>query len=88
MAGPNRGPGARGGFQKPKKEYFDYVLKSIKETDKNKILVIGDSLSSDIKGAENADLPYIWYNHRKTEIPDALKAEAVISDIRELHYIL
>ena len=76
------------GFQKPKKEYFDYVLKSIKETDKNKILVIGDSLSSDIKGAENADLPYIWYNHRKTEIPDTFKAEAVISDIRELHDIL
>ena len=76
------------GFQKPKKEYFDYVLSSIKETDKNKILVIGDSLSSDIKGAENADLPYIWYNHRKIEIPDTLKAEAVISDIRELHDIL
>lgn len=76
------------GFQKPKKEYFDYVLSNIKEKDKSKILVIGDSLSSDIKGAENAELPCIWYNHRKADIPDTLRAEAVISDIRELHDIL
>ena len=76
------------GFQKPKKEYFDYVLSKIKETDKNKILVIGDSLSSDIKGAQNTGLPYIWYNHRKSEFPDNIKAEMVISDIRDLHDIL
>ncbi len=76
------------GFQKPKKEYFDYVLKNVKEKDKEKVLVIGDSLSSDIKGAENAGLPYIWYNHRKENVPDRLSAKAIVCDIRELHNIL
>lgn len=76
------------GFQKPKKEYFDYVLNNIKESDKEKILVIGDSLSSDIKGAENAGLSYIWYNHRKEEIPDSLSAKAIVCDIREIDTIL
>lgn len=76
------------GFPKPKKEYFDYVLENVNEKDKSKILVIGDSLSSDIKGAENAGLDYIWYNHRKAEVPESLAARAVIDDIRKLHDIL
>ena len=76
------------GFQKPKKEYFDYVLRSVKEKDKEKVLVIGDSLSSDIKGAQNAGLDYIWYNHRKEEIPENISAKAIVGDIRELQNIL
>lgn len=76
------------GIPKPKKEYFDYVLQSIKEKSTDKILVIGDSLTSDIKGAENAGLDYIWYNHRKEEIPDWLRAEAVVEDIGEIDKIL
>ena len=76
------------GFQKPRKEYFDYVLGSVKEKNKEKVLVIGDSLSSDIKGAQNAGLDYIWYNHRKEEIPENLSAKAIVCDIRELQNIL
>ena len=76
------------GFQKPKREYFDYVLNNINESDKTKILVIGDSLSSDIKGAENAELDYIWYNHKKDEIPSMLSAVAIINDIKDINNIL
>lgn len=50
------------GFQKPKKEYFDAVLKEICEKDKKKIIVVGDSLTSDIRGALNAGLDCIWLN--------------------------
>ncbi len=39
------------GSVKPKKEFFDYVFAHIEEKDKSKVLVIGDSLTSDIKGA-------------------------------------
>lgn len=76
------------GHPKPKKEYFDYVLNNIDEKDKSKILVIGDSLSSDIKGAQNAELNYIWYNHYTAEIPESLNAVAIIDDIRKLNDIL
>ena len=48
------------GHQKPKKEYFDYVLAHIGEKDKSKVLLIGDSLTSDIKGAINAGLTCAW----------------------------
>ncbi len=50
------------GHQKPEKEYFDYVLKNIPEKDKRKIVVIGDSMSSDILGGINSGLDTIWFN--------------------------
>ncbi|MGN1419439.1 MAG: YjjG family noncanonical pyrimidine nucleotidase [Acutalibacteraceae bacterium] len=55
------------GFQKPMKEYFDYVLSHIEQKDKSKIVLIGDSLSSDITGAQNAGLDCIWFNRSHAE---------------------
>ena len=50
------------GHQKPEKEYFDYVLENIPEKDKSKIIVIGDSMSSDILGGINSGLDTLWFN--------------------------
>ncbi|MBQ7598682.1 MAG: YjjG family noncanonical pyrimidine nucleotidase [Clostridia bacterium] len=50
------------GAQKPFKAFFDYVLSHIGERDKRRILVVGDSLGSDIQGAANAGLDCVWYN--------------------------
>lgn len=50
------------GHQKPEKEYFDFVIENTDEKDRNSILVIGDSQSSDILGALNAGLDSCWYN--------------------------
>ncbi len=50
------------GVPKPEEEYFNYVLKNIKETDKSKILIIGDSMSSDILGGINSGIDTCWYN--------------------------
>lgn len=72
------------GYQKPRKEYFDAVLEKIGEKDKEKILVIGDSLTSDIKGAMNAGLPCCWLNSSGIDLPDEYKADYIIGDVREL----
>lgn len=50
------------GYKKPQKEYFQFVLERIEEKDKSKIVVIGDSPSSDILGGINAGLDTVWYN--------------------------
>jgi len=49
------------GFNKPQKEFFDFVMNEIK-LDINEVVVIGDSLTSDIKGAVDYGLKAIWYN--------------------------
>lgn len=50
------------GFQKPMPEYFDYVFKRIPGFSLEKSIIIGDSLSSDIKGGELAGLDTCWFN--------------------------
>ena len=46
--------------QKPSKAFFDHVLNDIPEKDKSRILVVGDSLTSDMLGAKNASLDSLW----------------------------
>ncbi len=53
------------GFQKPNVGYFDYVLSHIREKNRSKILVIGDSPTSDILGGKNAGLDTCWYNPKR-----------------------
>lgn len=50
------------GYQKPEKEYFYYAMDKCGENDPSKILIIGDSQSSDILGALNAGIDSCWYN--------------------------
>lgn len=48
------------GVSKPSHEYFDIVKKAINDPDKS-CIVIGDSLTSDMLGAKNADLTSCWF---------------------------
>ncbi|MBQ6847536.1 MAG: YjjG family noncanonical pyrimidine nucleotidase [Clostridia bacterium] len=50
------------GAQKPDKAYFDFCINDIGENDKSKILVVGDSESSDILGGINSSLDTCWLN--------------------------
>lgn len=50
------------GVPKPDIRFFEYCLNRIAETDKSKILVVGDSLTSDIKGGVQAGLATCWYH--------------------------
>ena len=76
------------GYQKPRKEYFDAVLNNIKEKDKEKILVIGDSLTSDIQGAMNAGLPCCWLNRYGKELSENYEVDFVIEDVREVFGVI
>jgi YjjG family noncanonical pyrimidine nucleotidase len=74
------------GFNKPQREYFDYVLNHIDEKDKSEILVIGDSLSSDIAGAVNSGLDCCWVNRKNQDIKSPATFE--IKSVTELLDIL
>ncbi|MFT0802782.1 YjjG family noncanonical pyrimidine nucleotidase [Bacillus swezeyi] len=50
------------GFQKPMKEYFDYVFERIPYFSVEQGLIIGDSLTADIKGGRLAGLDTCWFN--------------------------
>ena len=50
------------GHNKPSKAYFDACFASIPGFDKEKAMIVGDSLSSDIKGGINAGIKTVWVN--------------------------
>ena len=53
------------GFNKPAKGYTDYVLSHIPDFSKARAVWIGDSLSADIKAANEANIASIWFNPLK-----------------------
>ncbi len=76
------------GFQKPAKEYFDAVMERVPEKDKNRILMIGDSLHSDILGGLRAGIATCWYNPERKENLEEIKPDYVAADYTELRSII
>ena len=63
------------GANKPDPEYFRKVFARIPDFDKNKAIIVGDSLTSDILGGKNAGIATCWINPahlplREDIIPD------------------
>ena len=50
------------GFQKPDIGIFDYAFSKLQITDKSKVLIVGDSLTSDIQGGINYGIDTCWFN--------------------------
>ena len=50
------------GHNKPSKAYFDACFADIPGFDKEKAIMVGDSLSSDIRGGINAGIKTVWVN--------------------------
>ena len=76
------------GFEKPSIEFFDYVFEKIGEYDKNEVLIIGDSLTSDMQGGNNAGIVCCWYNPNHLENTKNVKIDYEIEDLWQLEEIL
>ena len=72
------------GCRKPEKAYFDKVLEALgARNQKGKVLVIGDSLSSDIRGAFNAQLDSVWL-HWPSAKAGAIKPTYEVENLGQL----
>ena len=76
------------GASKPDKAYFDYVLARIPGANSENCLVIGDSLATDIQGANNAGLPCCWFNPKGAARREGLRIDYEINDLRQLPNIV
>ncbi len=58
------------GYDKPDVRFFEPILK--KYPNKEEMIIIGDSLTSDIQSGLNLGIPTIWYNksNKKSDKPD------------------
>lgn len=72
------------GAAKPDPRYYQYVFSRVPELSPENTLVIGDSLSTDILGANQAGLPCCWYNPQGKAHDSALRIDYEIQDLTEL----
>jgi len=76
------------GIEKPNKGFFDAVFAEIGSFDKDEVLIVGDSLTSDIQGGVNAGIKTCWFNPKGVENTSKLKPDYVIKDIGEVSEIV
>jgi 2-haloacid dehalogenase len=50
------------GIEKPNIGFFDAVWKEIGHYERDEVVIIGDSLTSDMRGGNNVDILCCWYN--------------------------
>jgi len=76
------------GYQKPTREFFEECFSKIPDFDREKTIIIGDSLSSDIKGGCRVGIKTCWFNPKKIENNTEFKADYEITSLKEIKNIL
>ncbi len=72
------------GIEKPNKGFFDAVFAEIGEYACDEVLIVGDSLTSDIQGGINAGIKTCWFNPKGAANTSKLKPDYEIRDIGEV----
>lgn len=80
------------GAEKPAKEFFDKAFADIEEKfgpfQLDEVLMIGDSLTSDIKGANNAGIKACWFNPNGVACDKDVQIDYEIKDLYEVYELL
>ncbi len=74
----------RVGFDKPDKRYTQYIMENIPNFNVENAVWIGDSLSADIKAANDAGITAIWYNHYKKELKGDYRPDFIADNFEEI----
>ena len=76
------------GVEKPNKAFFDKVFKEIGDMDRDTVLIVGDSLTSDIRGGNNAGIRTCWYNPGHAALIEGVHVDYEIADLHEVYDLL
>lgn len=76
------------GYEKPDAEFFAAAFRTIPDFHREEALVIGDSLTSDIKGGINAGVRTVWYNPSGAALPPDITPDYEINELCRLPELL
>ena len=76
------------GANKPDKQFFDICFAEILDFSLSETVIIGDSLSSDIKGGINAGITTVWFNPKGIENDNDIKPDYTIKELSEVPGLL
>ena len=72
------------GISKPDPGYFAAAFEHIGNPPRDEVLIIGDSLTSDIQGGNNYGVDVCWFNPRGLQPGPQYRIKYEIADLREL----
>ena len=72
------------GWSKPHRNFFEFTLKQLNHPELDSILVVGDNLNSDIKGANQMGIKSCWYNPNGLINQHAIQPHFEVSSFAEI----
>lgn len=76
------------GVEKPNVEFFDKVFSVLGDIDRSRVMIVGDSLTSDILGGSNAGIVTCWYNPGGKPAAGGVHPNHEISDLHEVFSLI
>ena len=76
------------GYPKPRKEYFDACFAALPGVTRDECILVGDSLTSDMRGARNAGVASCWFNPTGRAKDVEVRTDYEIRRLEELLAIL
>ncbi|QQO10240.1 YjjG family noncanonical pyrimidine nucleotidase [Breznakiella homolactica] len=76
------------GCAKPNPAIFEYAAEKLRYKDKERMIMVGDSLSSDIQGGINYGIDTCWINAKQLEVPGNIRPTYCIRSLEEITDIL
>ena len=72
------------GYNKPDPRYFEACFKDIPDFKRKETVMIGDSLTSDIKGGINAGIKTVWFNYEGKSRDDSIVPDYEVHSLDEI----
>ena len=76
------------GAEKPSPAFFEKVFAALPDIPKENMLIVGDSLTSDMKGGLLAGVPTCWYNPGRQKRPEEMALDYEIQDLHQIYELL
>jgi 2-haloacid dehalogenase len=76
------------GFSKPRPEIFEYAMNALGHRCRSTTMIVGDSLTSDMRGGINYGIATCWYNPQARENDMGLEVDHEIYSLDQLGRIL
>lgn len=76
------------GAEKPNAEFFDKVFTALGDIDRSQVMIVGDSMTSDILGGINAGIVTCWYNPGGKPAACGFHPNHEIADLHEVFSLI
>ena len=76
------------GHSKPNASFFEYTFEQIGHPPKDKVLIVGDSLSADIRGGAEFGIHTCWYNPGQQENSLGIAPNYEVAELQKLNAFL